>query len=299
MPDDIYKGKVDSKHYSSLDAMLADQFKRRRDAFDQMQKLRRADEAKHRRQEAEARREAGKPLASLRRMREYEVGPKEALEYRKEDPTIKRFGDHHLREAALIKERYPTLSKWLGLARRAAAAEKIPGGEKLHRKLELLPDRLKNAAKFAAKDIKEEMSSALPFNISPFSVKRGLDWMTDPESSAAFKREGWKMLAGELIDASKHLPHRLDMLKRSAKLGYGGIIDSDIYGKELDIFGREGGRRKGLAAEALRDLREKQGQDQRSQYFDDETLLRLMQSQERQERRELKPKPLKRGPKEA
>ena len=296
MPDEQYRTEQQERRRKD-DVAFADQFKRRRDAFDQMQKLRRADEAKHRRQEAEARRKAGKPLDLLRHLREYEVGPKGALEYRKEDPTIKRFGDLHLQEAALIKERYPTLSKWLGLARRAAIAEKIPGGEKLHRNLELLPDRLKNAAKFVAKDIKEEMSSAMPFNVSPFAVKRGLAWMTDPESSAWFKRAGWKSLAGELIDASKHLPHRLDMLKRSAKLGYGDA--EDIYPKELDIFGIEGRQRKGLADEALHDLRKKIFHDQRSQYFDDKTLFRLMQSQERQERRELGPKPLKWGDEEA
>ena len=283
MPDEQYR-KEQQERRREADAAFVERFRAQREAFEELQQQRRKEEQ----QEQEARLSVGKPLWQLEVNRDYEVGPTKALEFRAEKPWLKRFGTHHLEEAALIRERYPTLSKWMGLGKSAAVAEKIPGGKKLHRKLEMLPDRLKNAVKQAKEQTKDRLSGPIPLNFHKDSAKLGLKWLTDPESSAEQKKAGWGILTRQLMKVAENLPHEMGRLKSAAKRGYKGY-ETDIFSKELDIFGVEGrGGTRGLVDEAKRDVELKRMQDQRSPYHEPERFNQLKELQAEQHNRELK-----------
>ena len=247
---------------------LLESFGGRRKTFEELQKLRRAEEQKDRAVEREARIGAGRSLLALEGL-DYEVGPAKALEDRTEKPWLKRFGTYHNEEAELIRERYPTLSKWMGLGHRGEAAEKIPGGKKLHKTYEMLPDRLKNAVKLVKKQVKAEQEGYMPFGFDKRKAEYGLKSLVmgaKPGISKGVKefhmKEGWESLIGALTGSVKRIPHEMGQLKHAAKLGYRGY-DSDIYAKELDIFGIED-RVRGLADEAKYDVQKKQESDRRS-----------------------------------
>lgn len=271
------------------EAFLLENFGERRKAYDAWAKTRRSGERLNRSEDLEARIRAGEPLRRLSGQRDYEVGPAKAIEHRAEGGRV-----WDVQEAALIKKRYPTLSKWMGLGRRGTIAEKLPGGKKLHKKLEMLPARLKNAAKGVTRYLKDELDPQQPFvfNFNKRFAKSAFARLAEsahpdtPEHLKSWLRKtGWSDLVGELKGAVKSLPHEAKMLKHEATLGYGGY-GTKIYADELDIFGIEG-RASGLVDEAGYDYRKKSSLDQQSPYHDPSELHQLKKRQARQYNRAL------------
>jgi hypothetical protein len=289
MPEGLQELDRERRMRQAEEAFLLENFGERRKAYDAWAKTRRSGDRLDRSEDLEARIRAGEPLRRLSGQRDYEVGPAKAQKDRAGG------GELDEQEAALIKKRYPTLSKWMGLGRRGTIAEKLPGGKKLHKKLEMLPARLKNAAKGVIRQVKDELdpqTNSFPFGFNTGMAKLAFARLAEsahpdtPEHLKPWLRDsGWKDLVGELKGAVKSLPHEAKMLKHEAALGYGGY-GTNIYADELDIFGIEG-RLGGLVDEAGYDYRKKSSLDQQSPYHDPSELHQLKKRQARQYNREL------------
>jgi len=228
MPDEQYR-KEQQEQRQKNDAAFANMFKLRREEFDQLQKRRQADEAKHLRQEAIARQ---KPSSALSDLFDYEVDMEEAARRTQLNEEKLKF----------VRERYPTLDKWLALGKRGAMLEKVPGGAKIQRALELLPDRLKGAVK----ELKEGVGGETKMpGFLPWTTKEGLRALTDPESSAEEKRRGWGWLVRGLSGIPKGIVSYGKRAKSQASRGF------DQWQKDRALFGLYPGLEKGIIAPGL------------------------------------------------